>query len=298
MGVSQLGYVGIASTNIDAWLETATEILGLEVRADVDSDGTRFLRMDEMHHRFALHSSDRDDVAYAGWQVETEPELERLARIIKDMGLPIKEADADLCAKRRVKRLFQFKDPEGYANELFTHLNADCAPFAPSLPIAGFNTGHLGMGHVVRHCRQYPEMVAFYRGVLGFKVSDCIVWADADATFMRCNPRHHSVALINEALGHEGGQTNHVMVEMKSLDDVGRAYDEVVRRKLPIIMTLGRHSNDLAISFYFVSPSGFGVEVGFGGLEVDDATWSVKTFNDTRLWGHLLPHEREEENLQ
>lgn len=298
MGVSQLGYVGIASTKIDAWLETATEILGLELRADVDPDGTRFLRMDEMHHRFALHPSDSDDVAYAGWQVETEPELERIAGVIKDMGLPIKEADAELCAKRRVKRLFLFEDPEGYANELFTHLNADCGPFAPSLPIAGFNTGHLGMGHVVRHCRQYPEMVAFYRDVLGFKVSDCIVWADADATFMRCNPRHHSVALINEALGHEGGQTNHVMVEMKSLDDVGRAWDEVNRRKLPIIMTLGRHSNDLAISFYFVSPSGFGVEVGFGGLEVDDATWSVKTFNDTRLWGHLLPHERDEENMQ
>lgn len=296
MGVSQLGYVGVASTNIDAWLETATEILGLQIHADVGADGARYLRMDDMHHRFTIHPADKDDVAYAGWQVESEPELERLAAVIEDMGLPISEGDAALCKERRVKRLFVFEDPEGYRNEFYVHLAAECTPFKPSLPMTGFNTGHLGMGHIVRHCSQYPEMVAFYRDVLGFAVSDCIVWADADATFMRCNPRHHSVALINEALGHEGGQTNHIMVEMKSIDDVGRAYDEVNRRKLPIIMTLGRHSNDLAISFYFVSPSGFGVEVGCGGLEVDDATWNVKTFNDTRLWGHLLPHEREEEN--
>lgn len=292
MGVTQLGYIGIATSDIAAWLDTATGILGLEVREETGADGERFLRMDERHHRFALYESDDNDVLYAGWQVETEAELDRLSQAIAASGIPVEAGDSALCANRRVKRLISFTDSEGYKNEIFYRAQIDGEPFRPSLPVSGFNTGKLGMGHVVRHCRDYDGMVAFYHDFLGFKISDCIVWADADATFMRCNPRHHSLALINEALDHKAGQTNHIMVEMQSIDDVGRAYDEVLRRKLPIIMTLGRHSNDQAISFYFVGPSGFGIEIGYGGIEVDDANWSVTTYDSTRLWGHLLPHER------
>jgi len=295
MGVSQLGYIGIATSDVAAWLDTATGILGLEVREETGADGERFLRMDERHHRFALHEGPENDVLYAGWQVETEAELDRLGEAIAASGVSMETGSDALCAKRKVKRLLSFTDIEGYTNEIYFRAEIDCEPFRPSLPVTGFNTGKLGMGHVVRHYRNYDAMVAFYRDFLGFKVSDCIVWDEADATFMRCNPRHHSLALLNESLGHEGGQTNHIMVEMQSIDDVGRAYDEVLRRKLPIIMTLGRHSNDQAISFYFVGPSGFGIEVGYGGIEIDDADWSVTTYDATRLWGHLLPHERAEE---
>lgn len=292
MGVSQLGYVGIATNNMSAWLDTAESIIGLKTREARGEDGAYFLKMDDMHHRFALYEQDENDVLYAGWQVESEPSLDQLADDIAKAGLTIKEGNGELCALRKVKRLFQFTDIEGYANEIYYRLEADAEPFQSDLPISGFNTGTLGMGHIVRHCKNYDKMVAFYRGTMGFKVSDYIVWADADATFMRCNRRHHSLALINEALDHVGGQTNHIMVEMNSLDDVGRAYDKVLDKELPVIMTLGRHSNDQALSFYFVSPSGFGVEIGHGGIEVDEDDWTVKTFNSTKLWGHLLPHER------
>ena len=292
MSISQLGYIGIATSDIPAWLDTASTIIGLQVREDRGENGEYFFRMDDMHHRFAVHEGEANDVLYAGWQVETEGRLDQLANTIAAAGLDVHEGSAELCRQRHVKRLFQFKDVEGYPNEVYYRLEADCTPFQSNLPISGFKTGTMGLGHVVRHCKQYDEMVAFYRDVMGFKISDYIVWADADATVMRCNKRHHSLALINEGLGHVGGQTNHIMVEMQSLDDVGRAYDEVLKRQLPIIMTLGRHSNDLGISFYFVTPSDFGFEIGCGGLEVDDDHWNVKTFNSTKLWGHLLPHER------
>lgn len=295
MGVSQLGYIGIATNDVSAWIDTATSIIGLQARDQKGQDGAHFLRMDEMHHRFAIYDRSDNDVLYVGWQIETELELERLALAIIALGIDVKKGSTELCALRKVKQLFQFVDTEGYANEIYYGLESDCEPFQSNLPISGFKTGTLGLGHVVRHCKNYKEMVAFYQEIMGFQVSDYIVWADADATFMRCNRRHHSLALINEALDHKGGQTNHIMVEMQSIDDVGRAYDEVMRRNLPIIMTLGRHSNDQAISFYFVSPSGFGVEIGCDGLEVREDDWNVKTFNSTKLWGHLLPHERTEE---
>jgi hypothetical protein len=40
------------------------------------------------------------------------------------------------------------------------------------------------------------------------------------------------------------------------------------------------------LSFYALSPSGFDVEFGWGGLEVDDESWHVKTHNTNSAWGH------------
>ena len=53
MAVSQLGYLGIGVSNMDAWEAYATEVLGMEVSGRAD-DGTLYLRMDENHHRLAL----------------------------------------------------------------------------------------------------------------------------------------------------------------------------------------------------------------------------------------------------
>jgi 2,3-dihydroxybiphenyl 1,2-dioxygenase len=295
MSIIQLGYVAISVSDMAAWLDTATGILGAEVRDEVGDGGARYLRLDGMHHRIVLQPGDVDDVLWAGWQVASDAELERLADELAALGLLIGRGTPQECAERQVGAMIKFRDPEGYANELYVRPIHDGRPVCPSLPISGFNAGRIGFGHIVRHCKQYRQMVDFYREVFGFKVSDYILWADMDATFLRCNPRHHSLALLNESLGHEGGQTNHLMIEVGSIDDVGRAYDEVLRRKLPVIMTLGRHGNDNTTSFYFVGPSGFGIEIGTGGVLIDDDDeWDVRTFNSTKIWGHLLPHERGE----
>ncbi len=293
MSVSQLGYLGISTTSPDMWLDIAINVLGMQLRDEKGSGGEQYLRMDGMHHRVAIHKGDKDDLLYAGWQVADEKQLESLCNKLAAQGITVEEGSEADCVDRGVHSLFRFRDPEGYANELFVRPLFDDLPFQPSLPIAGFVTGDLGLGHVVRHCKDHNALAEFYRSILGFKTSDHIVFGDMDATFMRCNKRHHSLALINESIGHSAGDTNHFMIEMQSITDVGRIYDIVLQRGLPIIMTLGQHSNDETISFYFVSPSGFGVEVGAKGLLVDDENWSVKTFSSTRIWGHLFPHERE-----
>ena len=68
---------------------------------------------------------------------------------------------------------------------------------------------------------------------------------------------------------------HHLMLEVRSLDDVGTALDVVNERQLTLAMTLGRHTNDLMTSFYVRTPSGFEIEYGTGGLVVDDDTWEV-----------------------
>jgi hypothetical protein len=42
-------------------------------------------------------------------------------------------------------------------------------------------------------------------------------------------------------------------------------------------------------SFYAKTPSGFQFELGWGGREVDDATWEPTTYDRISEWGHHPP---------
>jgi hypothetical protein len=79
------------------------------------------------------------------------------------------------------------------------------------------------------------------------------------------------------------------MLEVASIDDVGSALDIVNERRIPLAMSLGRHTNDHMTSFYVRSPSGFEIEYGTGGRLIDDATWEVGTYDAPSFWGHKPP---------
>ena len=133
----------------------------------------------------------------------------------------------------------------------------------------------------------------FYTRVLGFRLRDSIRMAPELfgrppgpplwMRFLGCNPRHHSLAL---APFPAAPGIVHLMVEVATLDDVGRAMDRCARRKAPVSATLGRHANDLMVSFYVRTPGGFDVEYGTGGRRVDDATWVTRETTAISLWGH------------
>jgi 3,4-dihydroxy-9,10-secoandrosta-1,3,5(10)-triene-9,17-dione 4,5-dioxygenase len=52
--------------------------------------------------------------------------------------------------------------------------------------------------------------------------------------------------------------------------------------------SLGRHVNDLMVSFYVRTPGGFDVEYGTDGQLVDDATWISRESTAISLWGHTF----------
>jgi catechol 2,3-dioxygenase-like lactoylglutathione lyase family enzyme len=134
---------------------------------------------------------------------------------------------------------------------------------------------------VVLTVENITPVMAFYVDVLGFKLSDYIE-KPFRAYFFHVNPRHHSLALIETG----GNGMHHLMVEMFSLDDVGQSYD-VALAEDRVNVTLGRHTNDLMTSFYAKTPSSFMVECGWGGREVDPATWQpVEMTHGPSLWGH------------
>lgn len=277
MQVMALGYLGLQATDLAAWAEFAPSVLGLGV-GEAGADGTLFLRMDERAYRLALHPGPSDGLAYLGWEVPSPGALEQAFRELEQAGCSPRWGTRGECQARKVQRLVRVADPAGYQLELFSGALTLGDPFVPARPISGFVAGELGLGHVVVGVPDYAAAQAFYTQVMGFRLSDAFA---NRISFFRVNPRHHSLGLVNT--GSTG--LRHLMLEVRDLDDVGRAYDLCLAKGL-VTRALGRHPNDKMFSFYLASPGGFDIEYGWGGRLVDEATWTVQELGATSVWGH------------
>ena len=289
MAVSQLAYLGIGVSDMGAWKTFATDILGMQIIERAD-DGTVYLRMDENHHRIALHPSGEDDVLYIGLQTPTMAEYEGTKAALKVAGVATTQSTQAEIAHRRLIDFVKF-ETGGLPFELSIGPNTRWdPPFQPARPMSGFKTGALGFGHVVLRSTDRDESAGLLTKALGFRVSDYI----NTMVFLHCNPRHHSIAFqpsIPDLPRSRDKKMWHFQLETNTLDDVGTALDLATRAGVPVVSSLGRHSNDQMVSFYMSTPSGFEVEYGWGGRLVDDAVWQVQRHDRGTIWGHKVQLE-------
>ncbi len=288
MGVSSLGYIALDVVKPAEWRDLLTGIFGLEVRRVADG-GAADYRMDDYDHRLTLTPAAADGVAALGWEVASMAALEALVQVLRERQIEVTPGTADQCAARRVKALYRFTEPLiGVATEIYYGPLAANTRFAPSRAIEGYNSDTaLGLGHVVFWVADLQASLDFYTSVMGFRISDYIAWDDNDAVFLHCNPRHHTLALMQAAPGRPAGALNHIMLEAKSYDDVGYGYDLVRDRGVPVMIEPGKHSNDHMQSFYLQTPSGFWMEYGYGGRAIGD-DWQVRNYDAPMLWGHRM----------
>ncbi|WP_454737212.1 VOC family protein [Cupriavidus necator] len=289
--ISSLGYLILGVSDLGAWADFARNLIGFQVDRR-ETGRSLVLRMDDYAQRIVLEQSGEDDILEAGWEFETEDELDRYAALLRERGIKVSQADSDYCAVRRVEKLYYCSDPVGYRHAFYfgPELAPMTEPFRSHALIGtGFETGPLGIGHILTSARDYRESVAFYHDTMGLKVSDYIREERAsgvvvDATFFHTKTgRHHSLATA--AIPGQK-RLNHLMVQVREMDDVGLAYDRCVAAGLPIALHLGRHPNDRMFSFYVHTPSGFAIELGHGGVVIDEANWRVVSYSKMSDWGH------------
>jgi 2,3-dihydroxybiphenyl 1,2-dioxygenase len=286
MDIRALSYIAVEVTDPTAWADFATEVLGMPIVRPNDDDSRLLLRMDERAYRFDLRRGTADRLLWLGWEVSRKADLEAAAAELTAAGVEVLPGTAAEAKERGVVDFIAFYDPAGNRQEIFYGQEADFRPLVLTRPMSGYLTGELGMGHAVVGVRDYRACFDFYVDVLGFRVSD--TFRDFIA-FLHCNPRHHSLALVGTT---EPG-LRHVMLETRSIDDVGMAIDIAARRGI-LTRSLGRHTNDKAISCYFETPSGWEIEYGWSGLQVDDEVWIVRQLaGPTSLWGHEVVGGRE-----
>ena len=281
MIIKGLGYLGVTVTELAEWESYATGLVGAEI-VDKGPDQLK-LRIDDHYSRINVHKADQAGVAYIGWDVGTEASLQQAIQVVEDLGISWRDGTQEECQARKVLRMIKLQDPG--ENEIELHYGASIGhQFKPSRDMGEFVTGDLGLGHVLLLSPNFDALMEFYTR-MGFSLSESIHMdaLQGHAHFMHCNRRQHSLALgaaPHNVLGH-------LMLEIKSMIDVGKAYDIAMYEEMKITMTMGQHVNDKVVSFYTMTPSGFDLELGAGGLVIEDLdNWSVGQYEDISFWGH------------
>ena len=295
MNIRSLGYIGIESTDLSKWREFGTEVLGMMIAPGMPDDGNLYLKMDARPFRFVIFKGEQDRLAYAGWELQDEAAFDAALKSLEVAGVSYARGTAEEAKNRRVRALVRFQDPAGNTAELYHGADLDYAKFVSPVGIPAFETGfngNMGFGHVVLPAPNLKECHAFYTGLLGFGQVDYMHFhfnpdpADPGQGlhFLHVdNPRHHSLALY-EAPMPSG--CVHVMLEVESVDEVGYCLDRVQARNIPIVSSLGRHTNDRMLSFYMLTPGGFALEFGTGGLKMDWSDYTPTVSTLPSIWGH------------
>ena len=282
--VRALGYVELGVSSLADWRSYAEDVLGV---ACVDAGAALNLRYDEDCWRIRILETGEDDLRCAGFQVDTAEDLRAIGARLESLGFEVRDGTPAEAADRRVDSLLVCAEPFGLRVELYAGDRSVDEPFASPRSVSGFVTGEQGLGHMVIAVADQAKAESFYMDGLGLLLSDHIVLGPPDRqitlTFLHCNPRHHTLAL---APVPSPKRLNHIMLQVASLDDVGLGLDAARDAGVEISSSLGKHTNDRMVSFYMKTPSGFDIEYGHGGVEIDDATWQPTTYHATSIWGH------------
>jgi 2,3-dihydroxybiphenyl 1,2-dioxygenase len=280
MSIASLAYVGLGVSDVGAWARQAQEIFGLE---DAGTDhGVTLLRMDEKAYRIALHADSRNDLIYAGYEATSAKDVADLAAALRDEGVrSMTQAESDA---RKVAAGIVVKDPDGLDIEI-VHGSQNAKSAFKSPQSVSFLTGDQGIGHTVVSVRDAQRSLDFYQK-LGFEISDYIDVKIAEATvrltFLHCNPRHHTLALLPLPTPV---RLSHLMLEVLDVDAVLRSYYRAMKNHVPIVRHMGRHTNDHMLSYYAKTSAGFEVEYGCDGRHIS-AGWKPETYNAPSIWGH------------
>lgn len=265
-GVIEAGYARFGVSNLDEWKTFARDILALEV---VDTEGGASLRMDYWHQRIILEEHESDDLLAAGLRVAGRDEFQAMQQTLIDNNIAFEVGDDALRQSRQVLEVMTLQDPAGNPLEIFHGPRIDAhQPFHPGRRMHGrYVTDGGGLGHMILGHQGLDDVYEFYRllGMRGGIEYQIPVSKDmtVEILFMHCNERDHTLAF--GVPPRKGKHINHMMLEVDNIDDVFMTYELVKSSDYAIVTDIGKHANDHMFSFYMVGPSGFEIEIGYGG---------------------------------
>lgn len=292
MAVAASGYLRISATDVDAWMDFGTGVLGLMDAAREDAAGARFLRLDDHPFRFMIEPGDTDGLLATGLEFPTEAAWREALAAVAGAGHEVTEGSTQDAARRCVTAFATTTDPCGNTLELYWGRQLDYVPLASPAGVKEFvttyqQTGDMGFGHLVLPTPDLDTATAFYTDLLGFGVTDVLHppgMGPMRIHFMHANnPRQHSLALFS---GEHPLGVVHIMVEVSSMDEVGLAMDRAKAAGAHFLATLGRHVNDNMCSVYLLAPGGIAVEYGYDGLLIDPENHVATVSHEGDLWGH------------
>ncbi|MXQ75706.1 2,3-dihydroxybiphenyl 1,2-dioxygenase [Rhodococcus rhodochrous] len=279
MPVLSLGYLRLNVESAERWNTFVRDFIGM-MPVDGPLPDSLHYRMDHYPPRLVVTESATPGLEAVGFEVLNRSDLKDLVSRVEAAGIETRAGTPEECALRQVTGFATFDDPSGNRVELFygpvlSHRRVE-------LPhVSGFVTGDQGMGHVILNCVDTEAAYEFYVDVLGFAERNSLALPGGTSYFLGCNVRQHTLGLNPAA----GPALLHFMVETVDLDDVGKALDRAHDLGVPMMQSLGKHTNDRMLSFYTYSPEGHATEIGWGGERIEDAAPTYR-ITEGAVWGH------------
>ncbi len=279
MPILSLGYLRLRVESAASWQRFAGEFIGMMHVEGPQPDALHF-RIDEYPPRLVVAESTAPGLEAIGLEVLNRGDLKELVGRVESTGVEVHQGTPEECHLRQVTGFARFDDPSGNPIELFY------GPILSHVPlelrgVSGFVTGEQGMGHVIVNVLDTEVAYDFYVGVLGLVERNSLDLPGGVSYFLGCNARQHTLGISPAS----APALLHFMVEAEDLDDVGKALDRAYDLGVPMMQSLGKHTNDRMVSFYVYSPDGHATEVGWGGDLIEAASPTYK-ITEGAVWGH------------
>ena len=263
--LDDIAYVRSGVANLDAAVDFAVQIVGLELAAR--DEGVAYLRADHRHHCLAFVEG-TSGVLGSAFTVRDEETLADAEVELEKSGIRVLRGSREEARSRRVHDFIAFDDPFGNRLELVT------GQVQLQRPVRfGREAGITEFGHLCLDAPDVREAYRFWSTTFNAKVSD---WIGDAACLLRIDPVHHKLAVFrNDRPG-----LCHMNFQVASIDDVMRSWRFLEQEGVEIEMGPGRHPQSTAVFLYFRGPEDFTYEYSWGVRRIeDDQAWRPRTFD-------------------
>ena len=265
INLHDIRYVRLGTADVEAAVDYATQILGLEV-ARREGKAVYF-KSDSRDHTLCYFEGDPTDHTSA-FEVDTSEELDSAAAQLEARGYKVRRGTAQEAEQRYVREFINFRDPSGNSIDLVYEPHHSGRRYFPTR-----DAGITGFSHIGLRTQDARRDEVFWTTLLSAKVSERI----GDAPLLRIDEVHHKIALFPS--NRPGVQ--HINHQVESIDDIMRAYYILVEKGVPIRFGPGRHPTSGAMFLYFAGPDDMIYEYSTGVrliTEEDEKTYRPRSF--------------------
>lgn len=226
ISIAQVCYVRLGVSKLEETARFASEIIGLERVGG--ADGEAAFRSDSMYHRVCLTEGNPEQQSI-GLELSDEADFDAAKQALASADFEVREADADECKRRHVRRALITRDGSGNEIDLVVRPAQSGRRYFPSRD-AGI-TGFQGLG---MRSTSLAKDLQFWTEVLNARVSDRV----GDITYLQVDQRHHRVVLYPSK--RKG--ILEVALDVESFDCVMQGNYFMKERQIKILQGPGRET--------------------------------------------------------
>jgi catechol 2,3-dioxygenase len=269
-------HIGLRVGDVDVAVGFYRRVLGLSAHSALAGGGQR-MGWGHGHHVVDLLPG-KPGLDHFGFAVGNADDLQDVEHAAEEAGYPSRR----LAPQEVGIEGFELVDPDG--NRVQFHgavdRSGEVADSAGRRPIR--------YQHITLATTDVPQMLAFYRDVVGFRQSD--VLGDNEFTWLRSNREHHTLAIV---AARDGGDIDHYAFDISGWEEIKAWCDRLTEEEVPITWGPGRHGPGNNLFLFFDDPAGHHIELSaeLERFHDDRVQYGVRRWEpvpaSVNLWGHV-----------